>query len=228
MSISANSTRVVAALAALATGLGLMLGGCASQKLETKTVQNSPTIQVQAISLRAEDLRDGGIAMITPSSATGQEEDRQALALSFTEILRSGRPELRVSPLPQTLSVINRNGLTREYRQMFEDYRLAGIFDPDTLRKVAGATGMRYLAQLKLGAFKQESKGRFGFLGVRVLETKTSTIRLFLQIWDSRDGSIAWEAAQESTVSHESMAEEYVSMKTIVKESSRDLVANLP
>lgn len=225
MSISANSTRVVAVLA---TGLGLMLIGCASQKLETTTVQNSPTIQVLAISLRTEDLRDGGIALITPSSAIGQEDDRQALALSFTEMLRNGRPELRILPLPQTLSAINRNGLTREYRQMFEDYRLAGIFDPDTLRKVSSATGMRYLAQLKLGAFKQESKSRFGFLGVRLLETKTSTIRLFLQIWDSRDGSIAWEGAQESTVSHESMAEEYVSMKTIVKESSRDLVANLP
>ncbi len=225
MSSSANSMRM---LAALATGVALMQLGCASQNIERKTVQNSPTIQVQAISLKTEDLRAGGIALITPSSATGQEEDKQALALSFTEILKNGRPELRILPLPQTLSAINRNGLTREYRQMFEDYRLAGIFDPETLQKVAAATGMRYLAQLKLGAFKQESKGRFGILGVRVLETKTSTIRLFLQIWDSRDGSIAWEGAQESTVSHESMAEEYVSMKTIVQESSRDLVANLP
>jgi len=65
-------------------------------------------------------------------------------------------------------------------------------------------------------------------LGLRVLETKSSTIRLFLQIWDSRDGSVAWEGAQESTVSHESLAEEYVSMKSIVQESARDLVASLP
>jgi ABC-type uncharacterized transport system ATPase subunit len=84
------------------------------------------------------------------------------------------------------------------------------------------------LAQLKLGAVRQESKSRFGLLGLRVLETKTSTIRLFLQIWDSQDGSVAWEGAQESTVSHESLAEEYVSMKSIVQESARDLVAHLP
>jgi ABC-type uncharacterized transport system ATPase subunit len=61
-----------------------------------------------------------------------------------------------------------------------------------------------------------------------VLETKTSTIRLFLQIWDSQDGSVAWEGAQESTVSYESLVEEYVSMKSIVQESARDLVAKLP
>lgn len=93
---------------------------------------------------------------------------------------------------------------------------------------MAKVTKTRYLAQLKLGAFRQESKNRFGMMGIRILETKTSTIRLFLQIWDSLDGSIAWEGAQESTVSHESLAEEYVSMKSIVQEAARDLVANLP
>lgn len=216
----------VAAL--LAIGLALLLTGCGSQKIRAETQQSSPTTEVVTINLRSEDLRTGGIAFITPSSVTGQEEDKQLLALAFTGVLRTVRPDLRIVPLPQTLSAVNRMGLTREYRQMFEDYRLAGIFDPETLQKVARATGMRYLAQLKLGAFRQEAKGRFGFLGIRVLETKTSTIRLLLQIWDSNDGSVAWEGSQESTVSHESLAEEYVSMKSIVEESARDLVAHLP
>jgi hypothetical protein len=215
-------------LALFALGLALLLSGCANQKFQTKTQQSIPTTQVVAINLRSEDLRTGGIAFITPSSVTGQEEDKQALALAFTEVVQNVRPDLRIVPLPQTLSAVNRMGLTREYRQMFEDYRLAGIFDRETLQKVAGVTGTRYLAQLKLGAFRQESKGRFGLLGIRVLETKTSTIRLFLQIWDSNDGSVAWEGAQESTVSHESLAEEYVSMKSIVQESARDLMAHLP
>jgi len=212
----------------LAIGLALLLSACASQKLQTQTQQNVPTTQVLTISLQSEDLRKGGIAFITPSSITGQEEDKQTLALAFTEVLLKMRPDLSVMALPQTLSAINRQGLTREYRQMFEDYRLTGIFDRETLQKVAQVTKTRYLVQLKLGAFRQESKSRFGMLGLRVMETKTSTIRLFLQIWDSQDGSVAWEGAQESTVSHESFAEEYVSMKSIVQESARDLVAHLP
>jgi len=212
----------------LVIGLALLLNACANQQLQTKTQQNIPTTQVLTIDLQSADLRKGGIAFITPSSITGQEEDKQALALAFTEILLKMRPDLSVMALPQTLSAVNREGLTREYRQMFEDYRLTGIFDRETLQKVAGVTKVRYLAQLKLGAFRQESKSRFGMLGLRVLETKTSTIRLFLQIWDSQDGSVAWEGAQESTVSHESLAEEYVSMKSIVQESARDLVTNLP
>jgi hypothetical protein len=214
--------------ALLAIGLALLLTGCASQKIRTETGQSSPTTQVLAINLRSEDLRTAGMAFITPSSITGQEEDKQALALAFTEILRKVRPDLRIVPLPETLSAVNRIGLTGEYRKMFEDYRLTGIFDRETLQKVARVTGMRYLAQLKLAAFRQESRSRFGVLGIRILETKSSTIRLFLQIWDSNDGSVAWEGSQESTVSHESLAEEYVSMKSIVEESARDLVAHLP
>lgn len=212
----------------LAIGLALLLTACANQQLQTQTQQNTPTTQVLTIDLQSEDLRKGGIALITPSSITGQEEDKQALALAFTEVLLKMRPDLNVITLPQTLSAVNRQALTREYRQMFEDYRLTGIFDREILQKVAKVTKTRYLAQLKLGAFRQESKNRFGMMGIRVLETKTSTIRLFLQIWDSLDGSIAWEGAQESTVSHESLAEEYVSMKSIVQEAARDLVANLP
>ncbi len=212
----------------LAIGFALLLSACANNQLQAKTQQNIPTTQVLMIDLRTEDLRKGGIAFITPSSITGQEEDRQALALAFAEVLLTLRPDLNVIALPQTLSAVNRHGLTREYRQMFEDYRLTGIFDREILEQVAKVTRVRYLAQLKLGAFRQESKSRFGLLGLRVLETKTSTIRLFLQIWDTQDGSVAWEGAQESTVSHESLAEEYVSMKSIVQESARDLVAHLP
>jgi hypothetical protein len=212
----------------VAIGLALLLSACANNQLQAKTQQNIPTTQVLMIDLQSEDLRKGGVAFITPSSITGLEEDKQALALAFAEVLLTMRPDLNVITLPHTLGAVNRQGLTREYRQMFEDYRLTGIFDREILQKVAKVTRVRYLAQLKLGAFRQESKSRFGMLGLRLLETKTSTIRLFLQIWDSQDGSVAWEGAQESTVSHESLAEEYVSLKSIVQESARDLVEHLP
>ncbi|MDO9449691.1 MAG: hypothetical protein Q7J21_04335 [Rugosibacter sp.] len=221
-------------LAFLVLAFALLLTGCGSQKTRTEAKKNgqaemlSPATLVMANNLRTGDIQAGGVAIITPSSATGQEEDKQALALAFTGVLREALPELRVVSLPETLSAINRVGLTNEYKKMFEDYRLTGIFERDTLQKVAKVTGSRYIAQLKLGAFRQESKGRWGLLGVRVMETKSSTIRLFLQIWDSHDGSIAWEGSQESTLSHESVSEEYVPMKSVVEESTRDLVRRFP
>lgn len=131
-------------------------------------------------------------------------------------------------PLPATLSAVNREGLASEYRQMYEDYRLTGVFNRDTLQKVSRVTGVRYLAQLKLGAFRQESKGRWGAIGIRILETKTASLRLYLQIWDGENGSVAWEGAQELTSSQESLQEDAISFKTAVEQSANELIASLP
>lgn len=199
----------------------LLLSGCATNQLH-------PTTQVLAINLEPQVLKATGIAFITPTSVTGQEEDKQALALAFTETLKLARPNLLIVPLPATLSAINRAGLAGEYRQMFEDYRLTGVFNRETLQKVSRVTGVRYLAQLKLSAFRQESKNRWGTLGIRMLETKSTYLRLYLQIWDGENGSVAWEGAQELTSSQESLQEDAVSFKTVVEQSANELIASLP
>ena len=221
-----NGWRMLAGMAAL--GLALLSSGCANDMIKTNTGQFHSTTQVPALNLTAKDLQAAGIALITPSSITGQEEDRQALALAFAEKLRILRPDLRCVTLPETLSAINRTGLTTEYKRMFEDSRLTGIFDRETLQKVARVTGVRYLAQLKLGGFRQESKARWGALGLRVVETKSAAIRLFLQIWDSQDGAVVWEGSQELTLAYESLAEEAVSLQRAVEASAGELVTRLP
>ena len=200
----------------------MFLSGCAN------TNQLHSTTQALAISLEPHVLKTTGIAFITPTSVTGQEEDKQALALAFTETLKLARPDLKIVTLPSTLSAINHAGLAGEYRQMFEDYRLTGIFSRDTLQKVSQVTGVRYLAHLKLGGFRQESKGRWGAFGLRILETKAAFLRLYLQIWDGENGSVAWEGTQELTSSHESIDEDTISFKTAVEQSANELLARLP
>jgi hypothetical protein len=61
-----------------------------------------------------------------------------------------------------------------------------------------------------------------------VVETQYADLRLFLQVWDSRDGSIAWEAMQELRIAMESTSEEPVMLRTLLERSARDLVARLP
>lgn len=220
-----HSAQSLLRLTLLATALlcfGLILSGCSTIK------QLHSTTQTLSISLEPHVLHTSGIAFITPSSVTGQEEDKQALALAFTEALKKARPELRIVPLPATLSAINRANLAREYRQMFEDYRLTGIFSRETLLKVSNVTGVRYLAQLKLGGFRQESKNRWGTMGIRMLETKTTSLRLYLQIWDGENSSVAWEGAQELSSSHETLQEDAISFKTAVEQSAAELLASLP
>jgi len=187
-----------------------------------------PTLQEQVISLRKGDLEVSGLAFITPSTVTGQEQEKEAVALTFADVLKLERPALKVTTLAETLGAVNRAGLTDSYRRMYADYRDTGLFSADALKGIGSATGARYLAQLKLQGFSQGSKTRFGFLGLRLVETQYADVRLFFQIWDSRDGSIAWEAMQEMRMSLETVREEPVMLRKLLERSARDLIARLP
>lgn len=201
--------------------LCLALAGCYGTQIY-------PTLQEQRISLSAGDLESGGVAFITPSTVTGQEQETQGLALVFAEVLRRERPALRVVSLAETLGAINKAGLADAYKHMYNDYRDTGLFSGETLRRVGGATGARYMAQLKLQGFEQGSRDRFGILGIRIVETKYAHIRLFLQVWDSRDSTIAWEGMQELRQSTDSMTEEPVMLRTVLERTAQDLIARLP
>jgi hypothetical protein len=201
--------------------LCLALAGCYGTQIY-------PNLQVQRISLEPGELEAAGVAFITPSTVTGKEQETQAVALVFAEVLKRERPRLRVVTLAETLGAVNRAGLADAYKDMYDDYRDTGLFSGDVLRKVAGATGARYIVQLKLQGFEQGSRDRFGILGIRLIETKYAHIRLFLQIWDSRDSTIAWEGMQELRHAHDTMSEEPVMQRTVLERAARDLIARLP
>jgi hypothetical protein len=201
--------------------LCLALAGC-------QGTQIYPALQEQRISLARGDLEAGGVAFITPSTVTGQEQETQAVALVFAAVLKRERPGLRVVSLAETLGAVNRAGLADAYKHMYNDYRDTGLFSGKVLSKVAGATGARYVVQLKLQGFEQGSRDRFGILGIRIVETKYAHIRLFLQIWDSRESTIAWEGMQEMRQAVDTLTEEPVMLRTVLERTARDLIARLP
>ena len=174
------------------------------------------------------DLESNGVAFITPSTVTGQEEEKQAVASLFTEVLAAVRPDIPLLSLPQTLSAVNRAGIELKYTNMFEDYRNTGLFKLDSLREIGKATNKRYLAQLKLSGFNQGSDGRLGVFGLRVIKTQTARLRLVFQIWDSHDGSIAWEALEELEYAEDTLMERTVTLRTLMEKAARDLVECLP
>jgi len=199
-----------------------LLAGCATGLIYF------PTVQQQVVSLHKGDLEAGGIAFITPSTVTGQEQEKEAVALTFTDVLKIERAQLEVSTLAETLGAVNKAGLADTYRRMYQDYRDSGLFSAEALSRIGAATGARYVAQLKLQSFSESSKNRFGFLGLRLVETQYADVRLFLTVWDSRDGSVAWEAMQELRISRESTSEEPLMLRRVLEHSARELIARLP
>jgi hypothetical protein len=186
------------------------------------------TDQNRSISLKAEDLSSHGLAFITPSTVTGQEEEKQEVAFTFTEVLRKVRPKILCLSLSETLNAINRAGLSEEYKRMYVDYRDTGIFNRDILKKVGEATKTRYVAQLKLMSFSQGSDNRFGVLGMRLIDTKFADLRLFFQIWNTEDGTIAWESVKEIHYAIDRVTEKPVTQRVIIEKAARDIVSKLP
>lgn len=206
-------------LAALSLCLGI--AACASSDVLVERHERSVT-------LRPGDLEAHGIAFVTPSTVTGQEHEKQAVALVFADVLARERPKVRIATLAETINAVNRAGLSDAYRRMFEDYRDTGLLRSEALQKVGSAAGARFIAQLKVQKFTQVSKNRMNILGFRVFETQIGEVRLFLQIWDSADGSIAWESMQERSISSEGVREQPVLQDTIIRSAAEDLVARLP
>jgi len=207
--------------ALLLAALIFALAGCQSTQIY-------PSLQEHRISLRPGDLEASGIAFITPSTVTGQEQEKQAVAFTFADVIKRDRQGLRVVTLAETLSAINKAGLADAYKRMYDDYRDTGLLSRDVLKQIGAATGARYLAQLKLQGFGQGAKERFGALGFRIVETQYAHVRLFFQIWDSSDGSIAWEGMQEMRISQDTMTEEPVMLRTVLERTAHDLIAKMP
>lgn len=190
--------------------------------------QLSATVHHHTLGLDTGALETGGLAFVTPSVALGKEEDKQVIALIFSEALVARRPGIAVVTLPETLGLINSNGYADDYRRMYEDYRDTGIFRRDYLAQVGRLTGVRYVAQLNLAAFSQDSVGRLSLLGLRLLETKRASARLFFQIWDSASGKIAWEGVQEMNYAYDTSKEAPVTFRSVIEASALRLIEALP
>jgi hypothetical protein len=194
----------------------------------TNKPQLHSSLQHRNTGLEAGQLEKHGLAFVTPSTVTGQEEDKQALALIFSEVVMKKMPKVQCVTLPETLGAINRNGLTMEYKDMYQNYSKTGIFAKDSLQKIGEVAGVRYVVQLNLADFGRRTEKRWGFSGIRLLATKTTHIRLFMQVWDSQEGNIVWEGGHELSHAYDTVKERPITFQAVVEEAAESLLNQIP
>ena len=199
-------------------GTAIVLSGCAV------TDQMHSELTYHSLVAESPLVADVGIGVLTPSAPTGQESDKQALGDALGDALTGTAANLRVMPLPEMLSAINRAGLAREYATMLEEYADTGILDRDRLRRVGEAAGVRYLAKLNLGDFRQSSDKRLSIAGIRMFDTWRATIRVHLEVWDSVTGEIAWQGNEELVYAREGVKERPVSFRQVAELASERLI----
>ena len=112
---------------------------------------------------------------------------------------------------------------------MRRTYDETDILDRDVLRKIGAAINVRYVFQLRLAAFTQTMTDRIKIqpLDLRVLQTRSSILRLSLQLWDTKSGELLWGSGAETTMANEAMSQAPVYFEDIARATLGGMMADL-
>jgi hypothetical protein len=106
-------------------------------------------------------------------------------------------------PNHETVNVLNAQGLAAEYADLLSGFVRSGILERARLQRIGSTLGARYVLLPGLAEYNQILVDKFEAFGVKLVRNRVTTLRLWLQLWDTRTGQILWESAGEATVASE-------------------------
>jgi len=110
------------------------------------------------------------LGLVAPAGLQGLSP---TVSHALTTALSEASPPVRAMPMPE---LVNR------------------------LRRIGAALGSRYVLQPGLADFNQALVDKFELVGLKIVKTRLSTLRLWLQLWDAQTGHLLWESTGEMTV----------------------------
>jgi hypothetical protein len=136
------------------------------------------------------------LGLIAPANLQGLGPTlSHALLAAFTKV----QPPVRVIPSYETVGIINEQGLAQNYAELLSGFRLGGILQRQQLGPIGSALGSRYVLLPGLAEFNQLIMDKYEVIGLKLVRTRVTTLRLWLQLWDVQTGRILWESAGEVT-----------------------------
>jgi hypothetical protein len=166
---------------------------------------------------RPANLAQHRVAVFPAITMPGLRGNEFALGHYLGYIAKKGAPDWKVVTEIEASSRINRKGLATDFARMRSDYDQSSILDLDTLRRIAKAVDARYIFQPRLVGFSQIMTDRWMLpgLNVRLLQTRSSIMRISLQLWDAETGDLVWVSIAETTMSNEAVSQDPVYFQDI-------------
>jgi len=175
------------------------------------------TFHPKAASFNPATLKQEQVAVLSAMVGFGLEGYAHQTSRSLASALTQTRIPLKSLTVQDTLNRINMEGLTREYAGIVSAYVRTGILDRVGLEKIGRALHVTYVFQPILASFSQSMSGRLSILGLRILQTRVTALRLTLQLWDTRTGEIVWESSGEATLAGEDVRESRIPFDEIAR-----------
>jgi hypothetical protein len=191
-----------------------LLAGCTPFHLSDTHTTSTPRPQ----SFDVAELSRGPVAALGPVTPAGLQGFSPSLSHALITALSEASPPIRGVSTDETLNVLNKEGLAGDYADLVSGFARNGILERERLQRIGLAPGSRYVVLPGLAAFNEVIIDRVGFYGWHFIQSRVTSLRLWLQLWDTQTGQILWESAGEVTVASEFLRpERTVPLKEIVQ-----------
>ena len=173
--------------------------GCTPAYMSDTYTSSTPKPKTQ--SFEAGNLASNPVAVLGLIAPAPLQGFAPSLSQALTTALTKARPPIQVIPAYETVSRINEQGegLAQTYANLLSGFATGGILQLQWLRPIGSALGTRYLLLPGLAEFDQLVMDKYEAVGVKLVRTRITTLRLWLQLWDAQTGRMLWESAGEVT-----------------------------
>jgi len=169
-----------------------LLAGCAPLYMTDTHITGTPKPQTFDVTDRV-----AALSLVAP---VGFQGFAPLLSNALDTALEQARPPLRAISFQESGNLLNDRGLAPDYADLVSGFARSGILERERLARVGAALGSRYVLLPGLAAFDEEVLDKFEAVGVKVVKNRVTTLRLWLQLWDTKTGHNLWESAGEVTV----------------------------
>jgi hypothetical protein len=177
----------------LATAL---IAGCTPLYLSDTHTTSTPKSQ----SFDVAELAREPVATLGLLTPAGLQGFNPPLSHALNAALSEASPPIRGIAAHETVNVLNQQGLATEYGTLIAGFGRGGILESKPLRQIGSALSSRYVLLPGLAEFNQVIIDRLSIYGWNFIQSRVTTLRLWLQLWDTQTGRIVWESAGEVTV----------------------------
>ena len=171
------------------------------------------------------------LAFMAPGNLQGLSPTlSRALSCALAEV----SPPIREISTDETLNQLTDKGLATEYADMRAGFARNGMLDRPRLRRIGLGLGSRYVLLPGVAEFNEEILDKYEAAGIKLLRNRVTTLRLWLQLWDSQTGHIVWESSGEVTVvtaflsPKQTVALEQIAKKLLVRMIQDGLLESKP
>ena len=220
ISVRGNGSSVIGRIGgALLATVVMLLAGCDPPYLSDTYATSTP----KPASFDTSDLARMpvvALAFVAPGNLQGFSPTlSHALGGALAEVT----PPIREIPTDETLNQLTDKGLATEYADMRAGFARNGMLDRQRLRRIGLGLGSRYVLLPGVAQFNEEILDKYEAAGIKLLRNRVTTLRLWLQLWDSQTGHIVWELSGEVTTAtvflspKQTVALEQITKKLLVR-----------